>query len=59
MGPWYEGPKPETELQHLVHEADMLGSHRFGTIWLYKPATELVECYPNVEKYEDRSLPWE
>ena len=26
MGPWYDGPEPETELARLVHDADMVAS---------------------------------
>jgi len=26
MGPWYQGPEPESELARLVHDADMLAS---------------------------------
>lgn len=26
MGPWYDGPEPETPLQRLVHTADMVAS---------------------------------
>jgi len=26
MGPWYDGPAPETPLEWLVHHADMVAS---------------------------------
>lgn len=26
MGPWYDGPEPETPVDHLVHNADMMAS---------------------------------
>lgn len=26
MGAWYDGPEPQTELEHLVHEADLVAS---------------------------------
>lgn len=61
MGPFdrYAGPPPQTGLQHLVHNSDMMGSHRFGTMWLYRPAEELVEQYPDAETFTDKRLPWE
>lgn len=61
MGPFdrYAGPMPKTGLQHLVHNADMMGSYRFGTMCLYKPAKELVDQYPDAETFDDIRLPWE
>jgi len=61
MGPFekYAGPDPETELERLVHTADMMGSCRFGTMWFYKPCSELREAFPDANHYDDPTLPWE
>jgi hypothetical protein len=49
-GPWYAGPEPETELEHLVHESDMVASTKNVTPGIYKPSDELVERYPNIPR---------
>lgn len=38
MGPWYDGPQPTTELERLVHDADMIASSRGITPQLPSPA---------------------
>lgn len=46
MGGWYMGPSPETDLDDLVHSADMFASSKNLLSGLYKPAEEIVEFYP-------------
>jgi len=48
MGPWYDGPEPETDLQHLVHNADMIGSTKNGTMGIYNKPKEIKELYPSI-----------
>lgn len=40
MGPWYDGPEPETELQRVVHDADMLASTATVTPAIHGPVPE-------------------
>lgn len=47
-GPWYEGPEPETEMEHLVHTADMVASSRNITPGVFEPHPKLAETYPNL-----------
>ena len=37
MGPWYDGPEPETPLERLVHTADMIASTTAITVGVYGP----------------------
>lgn len=48
MGPWYNGPSPETPLQRLVHNADMMGATKNGTLGIYKKPDEITELYPSI-----------
>lgn len=50
-GPWADGPSPETELEELVHLADMVSAPRHMTHGVYEPTEELIsEC--NVDGFE-------
>lgn len=40
MGPWYDGPEPETEIERLVHEADMVASTSTITPGVVEPVPE-------------------
>lgn len=40
-GPWGEGKNPETDLEHLHHNADMIASDRNSYFVVYKPTKEL------------------
>lgn len=48
MGPWYEGPEPQTALEKLVHTADMVGSTKNGTFGVYKKPMEISKLYPGL-----------
>lgn len=37
MGPWYDGPEPETPVERLVHDADMIASTASITAELPEP----------------------
>lgn len=55
MGPWYEGPAPETPLEQLVHLADMGGSASNSTASLLHPTDELLTAYPDLPSSTDIS----
>lgn len=40
MGPWYDGPAPESELARLVHDADMIASTSTITPAIQEPIPE-------------------
>lgn len=40
MGPWYDGPEPETALERLVHDADMVASTKTITPAVQGPVPE-------------------
>ena len=40
MGPWYDGPEPETPLADLIHTADMVASTATITPKVYGPVPE-------------------
>jgi len=40
MGPWYDGPEPETEIDRLVHESDMVASTSTITPGVVEPTPE-------------------
>lgn len=45
MGPWYDGPQPETPLERLVHHADMVASTASITPGVQGPVPEeLAHC---------------
>lgn len=48
MGPWYEGPEPETPLQQLVHQADMAASTKNGTFGIYETPLPIKRLYPSL-----------
>lgn len=52
MGPWYEGPDPETPLQRLVHSADMAASTKNGTFGVYQPHETIRKFYPAIPRAE-------
>jgi putative nucleotidyltransferase with HDIG domain len=44
MGPWYDGPEPETPVEQLVHDADMVASTKNITCDVRGPVpTEIAE----------------
>jgi len=55
MGPWGEGPNPETSAELLLHTADKSASRRDNDIGVYFPADELLDKWPDiiVEDVED------
>lgn len=48
MGPWYEGPEPETALEHLVHQADMMASTKNATFGVLRKPDEIQQLYPSL-----------
>ena len=48
MGPWYDGPEPDTPLQQLVHQADMLASTKNATVGIYKKPHLIGKLYPGL-----------
>jgi len=52
MGPWYEGPEPETPLQQLVHQADMAASTKNGTFGVFRKPMEISQLYPSLPEAE-------
>jgi hypothetical protein len=46
MGPWYDGPEPTTNLQTLVHRADMIASTKNITCGIYEKPQKISELYP-------------
>lgn len=48
MGSWYEGPAPETPLQRLVHQADMIAASKNVTPGIYHKPAEIAELYPSL-----------
>ncbi|WP_224269239.1 HD domain-containing protein [Haloprofundus salinisoli] len=48
MGPWYDGPEPETPLQQLVHLADMTASTKNATVGVYQPHEKIRSLYPSI-----------
>jgi hypothetical protein len=50
MGPWYDGPEPETPVEQLVHQADMMGSRRHVTPAVYRAPQELLESQPELPR---------
>lgn len=55
MGPWYEGPEPQTPLEQLVHQADMSGSAANGTYGIYKPHSDITDKYPDIPRAKHES----
>ncbi|KTG10334.1 hypothetical protein AUR64_12235 [Haloprofundus marisrubri] len=48
MGPWYDGPEPETPLQQLVHLADMTASTKNATVGVFQPHEKIRSLYPSI-----------
>jgi hypothetical protein len=48
MGPWAEGPSPETPAERLLHTADKSASRADNDIGVYYPADELIEEWPDI-----------
>jgi len=48
MGPWGEGPNPETPAERLLHTADKSAARRENDIGVYFPADELLEEWPDI-----------
>lgn len=48
MGPWGEGPNPETPAERLFHTADKSAARRANDIGVYFPAEELLEEWPDI-----------
>jgi len=48
MGPWGEGPNPETSQQILLHTADKSAAREKNDVGVYFPADELVDEWPNL-----------
>jgi predicted hydrolase (HD superfamily) len=48
MGPWYDGPEPETPLDQLVHQADMMAATKNATVGVYEKPREITELYPSI-----------
>lgn len=47
-GIWYDGPAPETDLDDLVHAADMVASTGNVTVGVYEPHELIANRYPNL-----------
>lgn len=58
MGPWGEGPEPETQAQLLLHTADKSAAREDNDIGIYFPAEEITEEWPeiSVEELEDGAV---
>lgn len=48
MGPWGEGPDPETPAERLFHTADKSAARRSNDIGIYSPADELLQEWPDL-----------
>lgn len=49
MGPWGEGPIPDTKNALLLHTADKIASREKNDIGVYFPAEELLEEWPDIK----------
>lgn len=49
-GPWYDGPEPDSPLEQLVHQADMMASTKNVTCGVYEPAEEITDKYPTIPR---------
>lgn len=52
MGPWYEGPEPDTILQEVVHKADISATKKNGTPGVYEPHSKIERYYPSIPRAE-------
>lgn len=48
MGPWGEGPNPETPAERLFHTADKSAARESNDIGVYYPADELIDEWPDI-----------
>ena len=55
MGPWGEGPNPETPQELLLHTADKSAAREKNDIGIYYPAEELLDEWPDltIDEVED------
>jgi hypothetical protein len=55
MGPWGEGPNPETPQELLLHTADKSAAREKNDIGVYYPAEELLDEWPDltIDEVED------
>jgi len=51
MGPWYDGPRPTTDLQQLVHYADMIASTKMVTPHIKGPVPDKLKDI-GVKRYD-------
>lgn len=58
MGPWGEGPVPETPNEFLLHTADKSAARECNDIGVYYPADELLNEWPDivVEEVEEGDM---
>jgi hypothetical protein len=48
MGPWGDGPLPETKTELLLHTADKSAAREKNDIGIYYPADEILDEWPDV-----------
>lgn len=48
MGPWAQGPEPETYTQLLLHTADKSAARASNDIGIYEPTEEILEEWPDI-----------
>lgn len=53
MGPWYDGPVPETALENIVHMADVAASTKNATYSVYKPSDSITKLYPTIPRFSE------
>lgn len=53
MGPWYDGPEPETPLEQLVHTADMISATETITPGIQGPIPDEIQ-HPELEEVDLR-----
>jgi HD domain. len=52
MGPWGEGPEPESRNEILLHTADKSAARQHNDVGIYFPAKEIVESWPEITSVE-------
>lgn len=48
MGPWGQGPNPESNTQLLLHTADKSAARASNDIGIYEPSEEILEEWPDI-----------
>jgi hypothetical protein len=48
MGPWGDGPNPETDNELLLHTADKSAARQYNDIGVYAPTEEMLEEWPDI-----------